>query len=332
MLQIWFTRLLFIASLLAFILILMGSYLRLSDAGLVCSDFPGCYGQLFPPHTAVTVNSAPPYDAALAWGAMIHRYLAVVFGLFVVSLVIIAERMKNGPRYSTQLRLALLLTLFQGWLGYLTISTQLHPAIVTLHLLTAMLTLALLWSVYLNATTEGAIYSERLPEINLRPWTIIAFILVCVQIVLGGFTSSNYASLACPDLPTCQQQWLPAMDFSGIYQLLSQESGSYQGGVLNGRQSISVHLLHRYGAVFTSVYILFLSLMAIRKKAAVYRTAALWLAFILILQMQLGIANILLLLPLPVTIAHTGGAALLLLSLVYLHHLIRRSKVSIYTH
>ena len=321
MLQIWFTRLLFTASLLAFILILMGSYLRLSDAGLVCPGFPGCDGRLF------------PADADLqAWSAMIHRYLAVVFSLFVVSLVIIAERMKNGPRYSWQLRLVLLLTLFQGWLGYLNISMLLHPAVVTLHLLTAMLILSLLWSVYLNASSQGAIYSERLPTINLRPWTIFAFLLVCVQILLGGFTSSNYVSLACPDLPTCQQQWLPALDFSGIYQLLSGENDGYQGGLLNNQQSISVHLLHRYGAVITSVYILFLSLMATRKKAAIYRNAGLWLAFVLILQMQLGVANILLLLPLPVAIAHTGGAALLLLSLVYLHHLIRRSKVSIYTH
>ena len=319
--QIWFTPLLFTASLLAFILILTGAYLRLSDAGLVCPDFPFCDGQLFPADTDV-----------LAWSTMIHRYVAFVFSLFVVSLVIIAKRMKSGPRYSSQLRLALLLTFFQGWLGYLTISMLLHPAVVTLHLLTAMLILSLLWSVYLNAASTGAIYSERLPRINLRPWTIIAFFLVCVQILLGGFTSSNYASLACPDLPTCQQQWLPAFDFSGIYHLLTQENVSYQDGLLNNEQSISVHLLHRYGAVITAVYILLLSLMATRKNAAVYRNAGLWLAFILILQMQLGVANILLLLPLPVALAHTGGAALLLLSLVYLHHLTRRSKVSIYTH
>ncbi len=321
MLQTWFTRLLFTTSLLAFILILMGSYLRLSDAGLACPDFPGCNGQLFPTGTDL-----------LAWSAMIHRYLAVAFSLFVVSLVIIAERMKSGPRYSWQLRLVLLLTLLQGWLGYLTVSMLLHPVVVTLHLLTAMLILSLLWSVYLNAASKGAIYSERLPRINLRPWTIIAFTLVCVQILLGGFTSSNYASLACPDLPTCQQQWLPAFDFSGIYQLLSQENVNYKNSQLNNQQSISIHLAHRYSAVIISVYILFLSLMATRKNAAVYRNAGLWLAFILILQMQLGIANILLLLPLPVAIAHTGGAALLLLALVYLHHLIRRSKVSIYTH
>ena len=330
--QVWFTRLLFAASLLAFILILMGSYLRLSDAGLGCPDFPGCHGRLFPADSDSVVNSEQPYDVARAWSAMIHRYLAVVFSIFVAMLVIIAERMKNAPRYSTQLRLALLLTLLQGWLGYLTISMLLHPAIVTLHLLTAMLILSLLWSVYLNAVSKGAIYCERLPGMNLLPWTIIAFILVCLQIVLGGFTSSNYASLACPDLPTCQQQWLPAFDFSGIYELLSQENGSYQGGQLNNQQSITVHLLHRYGAVLTFVYVAFLSFLAIRKKAALYRNAALWLAFVLILQMQLGIADILLLLPLPVAIAHTGGAALLLLSLVYLHHLIRRSKVSIYTH
>ena len=321
MLQTWFTRLLFTASLLAFILILMGSYLRLSDAGLACPDFPGCNGRLFPTGTDL-----------LAWSAMIHRYLAVAFSLFVVSLVIIAERMKSGPRYSWQLRLVLLLTLLQGWLGYLTVSMLLHPVVVTLHLLTAMLILSLLWSVYLNAASKGAIYSERLPRINLRPWTIIAFTLVCVQILLGGFTSSNYASRACPDLPTCQQQWLPAFDFSGIYQLLSQENVNYKNSQLNNQQSISIHLAHRYSAVITAVYILFLSLMATRKNAAVYRNAGLWLAFILILQMQLVIANILLLLPLPVAIAHTGGAALLLLALVYLHHLIRRSKVSIYTH
>jgi cytochrome c oxidase assembly protein subunit 15 len=319
--QAWFTRLLLFTSLLAFILILMGAYLRLSDAGLVCPDFPGCDGQLFPADTDV-----------LAWSTMIHRYVAFVFSLFVVSLVIIVERMKSGPRYSSQLRLVLLLTFFQGWLGYLTISMLLHPAVVTLHLLTAMLILSLLWSVYLNAASTGAIYSERLPRINLRPWTIIAFFLVCVQILVGGFTSSNYVSLACPDLPTCQQQWLPAFDFSGIYHLLTQENVSYQDGLLNNEQSISVHLLHRYGAVITAVYILLLSLMATRKNAAVYRNAGLWLVFILILQMQLGVANILLLLPLPVALAHTGGAVLLLLSLVYLHHLTRRSKVSIYTH
>lgn len=330
--QTWFTRLLFTASLLAFVLILTGSYLRLSDAGLACPDFPGCNGLLFPANTAEAVDSGRTYDAVQVWSAMIHRYLAVVFSLFVVSLVFLAERMKNGPRFFWQLRLVLLLTLLQGGLGYLTISMLLHPAVVTLHLLTAMLILSLLWSVYLNAASEGAVYSERLPKVNLRPWATIAFILVCLQILLGGFTSSNYASLACPDLPTCQQQWLPALDFSGIYELLSQQNSNYQNGLLNNQQSISVHLAHRYGAVISFVYTLLLSLTAMQKNAAVYRNAALWLIIVLILQMQLGIANIQLLLPMPVAIAHTGGAALLLLSLVYLHHLIRRSKVSIYTH
>ena len=332
MLQIWFIRLLFTASLLAFILILMGSYLRLSDAGLVCPDFPGCHGQLFPPDSESVINSEHPYDAAKAWSTMIHRYLAVVFSILVVMLVTLAQRMKSGARYSTQLLLVLLLTLLQGVLGYLTISMLLHPAVVTLHLLTAMLILSLLWSVYLNAASKGAFYSERLPESNLRPWIIIAFILVCLQILLGGFTSSNYASLACPDLPTCQQQWLPAFDFSAIYQLLSQDNVSYQGGLLNNQQSITVHLLHRYGAVITFVYVAFLSFLAIREKAAIYRDAGLWLVFALILQMQLGVADIVFLLPLPIAIAHTAGVALLLLSLVYLHHLIRHSKVSIYTH
>ncbi len=321
MLQIWFTRLLFTTSLLALLLILTGSYLRLSDAGLACPDFPTCDGRLFPTD-----------DDIQAWSAMIHRYLTVAFSLLVVSLVIFAERMKSGPRYSWQLRLVLLLTLLQGWLGYLSLSMLLHPAVVTLHLLTAMLILSLLWSVYLNAASKGAIYSERLPRINLRPWVIMAFLLVCVQILLGGFTSSNYASLACPDLPTCQQQWLPEIDFTGIYQLLSGEAIDYQSSQLNNQQSISVHLAHRYSAVVTAVFILFLSLLATRKSTAIYRGAGLWLAFILILQIQLGVANILLLLPLPVALGHTAGASLLLLSLVYLHHLTRRSKVSIYTH
>ncbi|MEN8214141.1 MAG: COX15/CtaA family protein [Pseudomonadota bacterium] len=325
----WFTSLLFIASLLTLVLILTGSWLRLSDSGLGCPDFPGCHGQLYPPQTASGSNNA--YDAAQAWRSMVHRYLAVLFAIIVVVLVIAARRMKSGRRYSLPLYLALLLTLLQGGLGFLTISMQLHPAVVSLHLLTAMLILALLWSVYLNSKIIGARYCERLPEINLRPWTVIAFLLVSLQILLGGFTSSNYAALACPDLPTCQQQWLPELDLSGIGQLLSRQEGNYQGGLLSNRQSVTVHMLHRYGAVITFFYIALLSFLATRKKAAIYRNAGLLLAVVLLLQIQLGAANILLLLPLPVALAHTGGAALLLLCLVYLHHLTRHSKVSIYS-
>lgn len=329
--QNWFIALLFIASLVAFLSIIMGAYLRLSDAGLSCPDFPGCYGHLFPPDKETVAGSGASYDVVNGWKAMAHRYVAVLFTILVVLLVVAAERMHSGVRYAVQLRLALLLTLLQGGLGYAILSLQLHPLAVTLHLLNAMLILALLWSVFLNAKAVGAIYSERLPEFNLRPWTVIAFVLVCLQLLLGGFTSSNYASLACPDLPACQQQWLHELDFSGIYRELSQAQGSYEDGVLDTSQNITVHLLHRYGAAITFVYLGVLSLLAVRKNAAVYRGAGLLLAIVLILQMQLGAANILLLLPLPVSLAHTGGAAVLLLCIVYLHHLARRSKVSIYT-
>lgn len=329
--QNWFIALLFTAALVAFLSIIMGAYLRLSDAGLSCPDFPGCYGQIFPPDKETVAGSGASYEVVNGWKAMAHRYVAALFTILVVALVVAAERMRSGARYATQLRLALLLTLTQGGLGYAILRLQLHPLAVSLHLLNAMLILALLWSVFLNARAAGAIYSERLPEINMRPWSVIAFVLLCLQLLLGAFTSSNYASLACPDLPTCQQQWLHDLDIPGIYRELSQAQGSYKGGVLNTSQNITVHLLHRYGAAITFLYLGVLSLLAMRKKAAVYRGAGLLLAIVLILQMQLGAANILLLLPLPVALAHTGGAAVLLLCIVYLHHLARRSKVSIYT-
>lgn len=317
---------------LTFGVVLLGAYVRLADAGLGCPDWPGCYGRLAVPdqaHQIVEANAAYPHrpvEPAKAWKEMIHRYAAGMLGLLALALAALAWRNRRDPTQPVILPLGLLaLVIFQALLGMWTVTWQLKPVVVVGHLVSGLTTLSLLvWLVLsqghrnpltltLSPLAEGA---------ELRRYALLGLALLVVQIVLGGWTSANYAALACPDFPTCQTHWWPPTDFREAFAPWRGLGVSYEGGVLANDARVTIHLMHRLGALVVALYLGWLSGRLIASARAL-RRLGIAVAVLLAIQLGLGIANVLLHLPLPVAVAHTGGAALLLLSLVTLNHWLR---------
>lgn len=316
-----FRNLALLAALLAFCVVVLGAYVRLSDAGLGCPDWPGCYGHIGAPETeaqqARAMEAFPdkPIEVHKAWKEMIHRYAAGILGLLVLALAVLAWKRRAEIGRSPALPTFLLaLIIFQALLGMWTVTLLLKPVIVTLHLIGGMTTLALLaWLVlrtrYERANTHGG---DR-----LRFWGFVALAIVALQIALGGWVSSNYAALACTDFPTCNGAWVPTMDFAHAFHL-ARELGMTAGGELLSRESlVAIHWLHRVGALLTLLVVGWVALKAIKRPAL--RSTGVAVLLLLAVQIGLGISNVLLSLPLPVAVAHNAGAALLLISLVVLN-------------
>lgn len=316
-------------TLLALLVVTFGAYVRLSDAGLGCPDWPGCYGLVSAPSTAQAIDAANeafpqrPVETAKAWKEMVHRYLAGALGVLILLLAGLAWRDRN--RYGIQVglpSLLLALVIFQALLGMWTVTLLVKPAIVTAHLLGGLATLGLLWWLALR---EGrwwqAPLKPRMPR--LRPWAWSGLVLLLAQIALGGWTSTNYAALACTEFPTCHGgQWWPDADFQEGFILWRGLGVNYEYGVLDSAARTAIHLTHRVGALLVFLYLGVLALILIRRGGTgVYRNIAYVILVTLLLQVGLGIANVLSHLALPVAVAHNGGAALLLLSLVTLLHL-----------
>ncbi|MBP8198566.1 MAG: COX15/CtaA family protein [Chromatiaceae bacterium] len=306
---------------------MLGAYVRLSHAGLGCPDWPGCYGRLAAPshpEALAEANAAfpeRPVHIAKAWKEMAHRYLASGLGLVILLLAGFAWA---GRRSGLPVGLPTLLVglvVFQGLLGMWTVTLLVNPSIVTLHLAGGMATLALLWWLTLR---QGRLFTAVVPPelAKLRPWAWLGLGLVCLQILLGGWTSTHYAALACPDFPTCHGgEWWPGADFAAGFSLLRPVGVDYEGGVLDGPARTAIHLTHRAGALIVFLYLGILALLVLRRAAyPVQRRLAQALLLVLLLQVGLGIANIVTKLPLDLAVAHNGGAALLLLTLLTLVH------------
>jgi cytochrome c oxidase assembly protein subunit 15 len=224
----WFVRLARIGAVLALAVVMLGAYVRLTDAGLGCPDWPGCYGRLVVPHPATTAEElgseyTRPLEAGKAWREMIHRYLASTLGLICVGLAVIAWLNRRDPSQPWRVPVALVaLVIFQGLLGMWTVTLLLKPIVVVAHLLGGFATLALLASL-------GRWRTGRFPQSTggRRLLGITAAAALVLQMSRGGWTSANHAALACPDFPTCQTQWWPAItDFE-------------EGFVLWGGRSVS---------------------------------------------------------------------------------------------
>lgn len=338
LLRIWFGRLVATAALLALVVIVVGAWVRLTDAGLGCPDWPGCYGRISAPdapHEIAAAEAAYPHapvDSGKAWREMLHRYLAGTLGLLILALAIVAWRNRDDhgqQRVAPFLTLAIVI--LQGALGMWTVTMLLRPAVVTLHLLMGMTTLAMLAWMTLRHFSPGAAYSNSPPAVNLRPWAAVGLLVLAAQIALGGWTSTNYAALACPDFPTCQGEWIPALEFTGAFHALGTPGVNYEGGQLEPIQAVTVHFTHRLGAVVTLLYLGILGIVAAARGGSVNRAAGIALLAALALQITLGIANVVLGLPLFVAVAHNGGAALLLLALVALNHTATQHSVSVYS-
>lgn len=316
--EVWFYRLALAGTVLTLAIIMSGAWVRLTDAGLGCPDWPGCYGQLTPPSDPQAVAQAEaafpgaPVDVAKAWREMIHRYAIPLLGLVVLVLAGIALARRHDPLMPLVVPLLLLPLLgLQALLGMLTVTMQLKPIIVVGHLLGGMATLALLG--YLAMRTRPR-PPELLPGKNrFRNVAIVALVALMCQIALGGWTSANYASMACPDFPMCQGQWLPQADFAGGFDL------SRDAGLSTPAELTAIHLAHRAGALLTLLLVGGIALAAaLRAPDRGTRLAAIAVLLTLTLQLVLGPLTVLKGLPLALAVAHNGTAALLLLSVVAL--------------
>ena len=335
-------RLTLAAFFLGCVVVVLGAYVRLSAAGLGCPDWPGCYGHFTPvgaEHnpTAQAAYPSTPLNMGKAWREMIHRYAAATLGLIIVVIVAFALTTRRQRIVPLGISLALLgIVVFQGVLGMLTVTWNLKPLIVTLHLLFGFLTLSLLWWLWLTMRRR-AVSRERFlqPAPPRGAWgdhaaprrlALIAMITLVVQIALGGWTSSNYAAIACPDFPTCQGSWWPHTDYRDAFVLWRGLGINYEGGVLEHPARVAIHLTHRIGAVVASVALLLAAIAVLRLRALAHaRLAAFAVIVALAVQLFIGISMVLEAFPLPLATAHNAGAALLLLAALSLYRQTSRS-------
>ena len=318
-------RLALFATLLAAVVVLLGAYTRLTHAGLGCPDWPGCYGFIGVPMSehkqALAEARFPeaPVEVEKGWNEMVHRYFAGSLGLVILGLAVQALRRRGEPGQPLKLPLLLLgVVVLQAAFGMWTVTLKLWPQVVTAHLLGGFTTLALLW--LLTLRLSGACPLLPVISTRLRALAALALVLVVGQIALGGWVSSNYAAVACVDLPTCHGQWWPAMDFANGFHLTQHIGPNYLGGQLDSDARTAIHMSHRLGALLVTLVLL---LLAWRLRAAGQGRLGAVLLVALGIQISLGISNVLLHLPLAVAVAHNAGGASLLLVLVLINYRLR---------
>jgi cytochrome c oxidase assembly protein subunit 15 len=322
-------RLAVLAVGLAVVVIMLGAWTRLVHAGLGCPDWPGCYGFLTVPQseTKMAIANArfpeTPVDVAKGWPEMIHRYAAGMLGLLVFGLAAYAVRQR---KLNVPVKLPLFIAGFivlQGAFGMWTVTLKLWPQVVALHLLGGFTTLSLLALLVLRLRSRvrgGLAQTTVLKSAGKRPWLYGGLLLVIMQIALGGWTAANYAAVACTDLPTCGGQWWPQdMDFAHGFDITQHVGPNYLGGKLNADGRVAIHVSHRLGAVVVLVYfsVLLGLLWARRRRNGLGQSVAV-VAVVLLAQIGLGLANVILYIPLAVAVAHNATGALLLLSVIHL--------------
>lgn len=305
--------------------ILLGSYTRLTDAGLGCPDWPGCYGHLAVPSTPDAIAHATtqypdlPLTAEKAWTEMVHRYFAGTLGLIVFGVSIAALRAHRQQVPVWLPCTLMLLIVFQAALGMWTVTLKLLPVVVMSHLLGGFLTFGLLGLTAFKLQNTYANQSTNHPANRLlQIMGTLTLLLLIGQIFLGGWTSSNYAALVCPDFPTCLGAWWPAFDLKA-FDLTTGVGYEVPSLAMDNQLRVVIQSTHRLGALLLSgVTLIFLGLLW----RAHYRCISLLLTTLLGVQIMLGISNVLYLLPLPVAVMHTGVGALLFLAVLYANHVI----------
>ncbi|ELO1781119.1 COX15/CtaA family protein [Vibrio fluvialis] len=304
--------------------IALGAYTRLSDAGLGCPDWPGCYGHYTVPLSPSALQKAeflyPHLDVEphKAWPEMIHRYFAGTLGLVVFSITYLCLRYRPIPM-TLPLMIAAIVV-FQALLGMWTVTLKLLPLVVMGHLIGGFSLLSCLWLLYwrLKAVVSTSVLHSVAP-ISLRLLAMISLGVVVIQIMLGGWTSSNYAALMCSSLPVCEGNWSQYLDFRTAFTPVHYGHDSYEFGVLDYGPRLTIHVAHRFGAMLT---IAVLGLLALRLRALGYLRPAKMLIGALSVQVLLGMGNVLLSLPLTIAVLHNLGAALLLISVLKCNYLL----------
>lgn len=314
-------KLVFSSTFLVFLVVIYGAFVRLTDAGLGCPDWPGCYGHITVPeseaaqqHAAINFPNST-IETGRAWREMTHRYLAGVLGLLLLAIAILSWRSrKNGVPTGIPI-LLVGAVIFQALLGMWTVTLLLKPVIVTLHLLGGMTILSMLVWLFM-VHFSGRENTASLQPNRLTIWAVLGVLILFVQIALGGWVSTNYAALACADFPMCDSQWIPSVDFHHGYQLMRELGVTIDGSPLSGDALNAIHWTHRVGALVTFIYLLLLGISAL--KVPSLRVCASLVLFFLVVQVGIGISNVVMSLPLPLAVAHNAGAALLLASLIAL--------------
>ncbi len=324
-------------TLVTLFLVTLGAYVRLTDAGLGCPDWPGCYGKLSPLHAEAEISDmhtlapAGPVSQPKAWREMLHRYVASMVGAMVLAILIQvllkrrrAGRDEDDTTRAIGLPLALLgFVILQGLFGKWTVTLLLLPAVVTTHLLGGMLILGLL--TWLSARFWKLPTAARPAQAqSLRPWAIVGLVLLAGQIALGGWVSANHAALACIDFPTCHGQWMPDTDFANGFQLRRDLGMTADGVPLSNAALNAIHWSHRVGAVLVFIYLTGLAYVAFKMDGL--RLYGLAIMGLLLLQIGLGISNVVAMLPLALAVAHNAGAALLLMSVVMLNFALHKKS------
>lgn len=287
----------------AFIVIMLGAYTRLTDAGLSCPDWPQCYGYITVPHTSQQILDASarypatPVDVTRAWSEMTHRYCAGIETILILSLtyMLLFTRKLRDLKSITKSVLLIGLLMVQILLGALTVTQKLTPAIVLSHLLTGISVLSVLWWIFLD---DSQVVKTKAPNNVRLLWIILGFIFICAQISLGGWVSTHYAGLACVDFPYCNGQILPTMQWSQLNSDL-----------------ITIHMLHRIGALITASYFIAFAIRLLFSPAM--RKVGLIMLVLLCAQLTLGILNIIWLRPVYIALMHQAVGILLLLSVIF---------------
>lgn len=319
-------RVVSLAMVVSLIVVMLGAYTRLTHAGLGCPDWPGCYGRMA---VSSLQNELPdaqarfpdaPIESRKAWTEMVHRYVAgslVMLVLLINACVFRANRQGQRVPWGVPV-MVMCLIVFQALLGMWTVTLKLLPLVVMGHLLGGILIFSSLCYFRMQLSTF-----RQADNATWRFWISLGLVLLFCQIALGGWVSSNYAGVACIGFPQCNGQWLPTLQFSEAFQLMSPIGTNYQGGVLDSDARVTIQFVHRIGAVIVAGYLLVLSMFLwSRSRFVSLRRAAFVIICLVLTQFTLGILNVVYLLPLWVAVLHNGVAALLLASMLAMRYLV----------
>lgn len=320
----------FLAAFLALFVVMLGAYTRLTNAGLGCPDWPGCYGHMVLPSTDKSLQQAQgtypeiPIESKKAWTEMAHRYAAGSLALLILFIGFATLKgLIQGQKLPWHLPTFLfILVIFQAALGMWTVTLKLLPVVVMSHLLGGMTIFACLSRFYFQLSPYQG---QNIP--TARPWIRVGFIILLCQIALGGWVSSNYAGISCIGFPTCNGLWIPTLHLSKGFNLFSMLGPNYQGGVLDNEVRVTIQFIHRLGAVVTALYLLCLCFFILKKiKLTALKITASLCILLVLTQFSLGVMNVVYLLPLPIATAHNGVAALLLATLLCMLHFTQGDK------
>lgn len=307
-----------LGTFIAVVVVVLGVFTRLVDAGLGCPDWPGCYGHLLWPDSAGEIAVADkafpdtPVDTDKTWPEMVHRYVAGSLLLLVLAMTVVAWRTPLSRTMRQLTTVLLVLICCQAAFGAWTVTLKLWPQVVTAHLLGGFATLSMLWAIYLHSGGAQQLWLSSVSKFELTGHARLALVVVVLQVALGGWLSANYAALACADFPTCFGSYWPEMDMAAGFNIVQEVGPNYLGGLLESEARVAIHWTHRMGALAVLGVI---GLLAWRL-LSVNRSLGMGLMAILAVQITLGVLNVVWALPLSIAILHNAVGALLLLAIV----------------